>query len=290
MSDSNSINTSITLEDMQLKKKLWNEFYALEESFLAWLNNHAIVILDINASSPMFTKEGESAAFGYDYFTNASGKRLSRPPRYVRKCITFSSMELFEECQEKASLIEEKYREAAIFLKKDKSKLRFPQRFPLFFSNVEQINHSSDNAFSSKLISLRERFVLFSGLIDQDMAADIVSAFKKAGFSSLHVDYEPLTMEITVDGIELYRYFDCSEGSVLRCRRHTGTQYTVRILFGDAQRAVRSKFGLIVIDPESTPSFYKSPPRKKRSDTIELSSREVFLPYPFANRFFVTNN
>ncbi|WP_187379817.1 hypothetical protein, partial [Vibrio cholerae] len=227
--------------------------------------------------------------FGYDLLSNGS-KALSKPPRFIRKVISFEKKTDFDECRKQHDKVRSRYIAAASFMN-DKP-LSFPQRFPMFYLNrVTQINYTTDDAFNAKILPCNGRIAIYTGNYNVEYRHEILDTFKNAGITSITVDVDQwhLSMEASVDALELRKYFSCSPESVIHQRRPTGTQYTCRITHDGVP--ARAKFGLIVIPPSSRDClFFRSSPRKKRSDALGVRGKEVFLPMKFNYRLFITNN
>lgn len=272
------------------RSKLWSAFYEDEKQFYAWLCKNAITLLDINASSDMYDVEGQPVPFGYSMQIMKVGIRY-RPPRFIRKIITFRALELFDECKERHNVLTELYDKAVSFMNEDSKKPRYPNRFPVFYERVAQINHSQDDAYSARILPDEGQFTLYSGSVDAELNEDVHSAFKAHGFNSVETTYdkfgELMTIRVAID--ELRQYLECSDDSRVHVRHFTGSQYTCRISFDSGEsKAVRSKFGLIVVHPDDCPSIYATPPRKKRADKLELTARQVEMPVDLGFRVFVT--
>lgn len=276
-------------EQNKEKRALWTAFYDQEKSFLHWLNRHALVLLDIKASSPMFDITGIPVEFGYDQLSSG-GKALSKPPRFIRKVISFEKKADFDECIKQHDKVRSRYIAAASFMN-DKP-LSFPQRFPMFYLNsVTQINYTTDDAFNAKILPSEGRIVVYTGNYNVEYRHEILDAFKNAGIGSIAVDVDQwhLSMEASVDALELRKHFGCSPETVIHRRRPTGTQYTCRITHEGVP--TRAKFGLIVIPPNSRDClFFRSPPRKKRLDALDIRGEEISLPIKFNYRLFMTTD
>ena len=274
------------------RNELWGAFYEYEKRFYSWLSKSALILLDIKASSDMYDVEGQPASFGYSVQIVKVGVRY-RPPRFIRKVITFKSLELFEECKEKHNVLTELYDKAVTFMNEDSKKTRYPNRFPVFHERVAQINHSRDDAYSARILPDEGQLTLYSGNVDEEWNTDVHSAFKAHGFGSVETTYDKFgeLMTIRVDIDELRQYLECSDDSRVHVRHFTGSQYTCRISFDDdTPKPVRSKFGLIVVHPDSFPSIFATPPRKKRADKLELSARKVEMPIDLGFSVFVTES
>lgn len=276
-------------DERKTRRKLWSDFYEKEKAFFEWLNEKAVILKDIGSSTPMYSLTGEPANFGYDRYTLNTGQTTTRPPRFIRKIICFRDDFDLITCKSKHEDVEEAFVNAASFM--SEKEVRHPQRFPIFLENVEQINYSTDDAYSSRLIPPTGQFTLYSGPVDNELRALIVAKFKASGIKSLSIETDrfDLTMLVKIDIEELRSFFDCSESTIIHSRKHTGTQYTCRISFLDAnQKPMRCKFGLIVLNSD-TEEIYRSTPRKKRNDTLEEKAVEVFLPVDLGVRFFLSD-
>lgn len=278
--------------DRKERRERWTAFFDAEKVFFNWLNDHAFIMLDTKASSPMHDVTGNEANFGYEQYLSSSGKVMTRPPRFIRKVISFKNDRLFEECQDRIKKIESLFIDAVTFM--NDKKVSIPQRFPLFYSNVIQINHTTDSAFSAKLLPEDGRFTVYSGVYNAELQNDIIQSFKSVGFPSLSIETDKyhFSMKASVDIRDLRIYFNCSDTTQIHCRKPSGTQYTCRISFNDpSKKAVRSKLGLIVLPSDShSCAFFKSTPRKRRSDTLDQIGAEVFLPMYLGYRLFLTES
>ncbi|NOI32278.1 hypothetical protein [Vibrio coralliilyticus] len=276
-------------DERKARRKLWSDFYEQEKAFFEWLNEKAVILKDIGTSTPMFSITGEPAKFGYEHYTLNSGQTATRPPRFIRKIICLRDNSDLNACKSKYEVVKEAFVNAASYM--TEKEVRYPQRFPMFLEQVEQINYSTDDAYSSRLVPPTGKFTLYSGSLDKELRSLIVSEFKASGFKSLTVETDNfgLTMLVSIDIDELRSFFGCSESTIIRSRRHTGTQYTCRVSFLDAnQKSIRCKFGLLILD-SNTNEIYRSTPRKKRNDTLEEKATEVFLPVDLGMKFFLSD-
>lgn len=273
------------------KNTLWSTFYSEERDFYTWLTVHAEVLLDIKASSPMYDALGDVAEFGYSIKLTMNNQRSYTPPRFIRKVVTLETSELFCECKSRYENLLKLYNKAIEF--SGEKKTRLPQRFPMFYRNVTQLNYSQDDAFSAKVLPQKGIFTLYYGSIDRELAANINRIFGECGFDTLETNFDlsGLSMTITARIDELRQYLNCDKADNVHFRRHTGSQYTCRITHGtDEVRTDRSKFGFIIVHSERRPSFFATPPRKKRNDTLEQKATEAFLPIDLGYRVFISKN
>ncbi|EKA5635849.1 hypothetical protein OKZ62_001753 [Vibrio navarrensis] len=270
----------MTKQSSSGKASMWSAFYQKEQSLYDWLNVNAIVVLDINASSTMYDRNMVKQNFGYELRDSVDNFMHFAPPQYIRKCITFSDLTSYNAFQASMHDLRDEYRTLTNMAPEDKV---WPSRFPVFIDNAIQLTYSSDSAFSAKVLPESGDFVVIRGLDDQ-FAQDAVARLHEHGIDAfLEQRFE--TFSVKVDIGALRAYWNCRPEQRIHARRPSGVQYTARIRTDKG--TISSKLGFFVFKPDGVPTFYRSVPRKKRSDTIQDTAREVFLPVSCNFQFFI---
>lgn len=251
----------------QKHDQLWTHFYNEEQQYLDWLEKH---------SDPIYRGGEPSIRYREVQFGTAV---FHRPQKYIRHILVPHNLEL---AKEKMASVITAY-EAA--LTNDSKEVKYPGRFPTFLSNVERINVSIKDAWSSQRLTdkptmtLIKRYIL-SEQSEVEMANADLNKLLNNGFSSAALEKLELLDEchLLVSESDVVSFFELD---AVQKRLHTGSNYTARVTFDD-ERVETYSLNLLLV--ESEVPVFAAQPRKKRTDAYHLNEAlklPIDTPYYF---------
>lgn len=242
---------------------LWRKFYQCEQMLFAVLNSQCKCLYSAGDDE-----------LKYNEFRNQQGTVLCKPPRFVHWIGHFN--EDWDEVRMLSDDMKGYYYEAV-----GKSKFsKYPARFPVFYSNVEQINVTQNRAFSS--VQVDGDFVdlkTYSG--DSDATGDIES-LRASGFTAVIRD-ETFYRTLSIPVSEL---FTLAGTDRIQVRRPTGIQYRAVVRKKGETRGVRSKLGIMLIDKDSDPSLVFPHPEAPRPHSLAATGTEISVPLETPFQFY----
>ncbi|WP_305831172.1 hypothetical protein [Photobacterium leiognathi] len=237
----------------------WRNFYLLEEEFLKWLDENGVSLANDSDSTTYIEKM-------------VQGVRLTKPPKYIRQVLNLN-----HDCYEEAQTRFADVRQAFIDAKHDdgiddESKIRFPDRFPIFIdSAASQINIIKNAAYKSKVLKRNDtQLTLFKCNVEAEhLALDMFDKIS-AVYPSAEIFRSLLskTISISINGNDVLDKFDASE---ITMREYTGTQYRAKIVFDDERESEREKYGFLIV-PHSV-AIFDTVPQKRRNDAYKKEDR-----------------
>ena len=180
---------------------------------------------------------------------------------------------------------------------------RHPSRFARIYSNVEQINISTHDAYKSWRLKatenlpdnhyLKDCIIIKTLLVNRLPTAAVdkvidevqteVKGLSKRGLAAEVSVYGtlgvPSSVSILVKEKDLYRYLKTQH---IQARKKTGTRYNARIRHVGESASTRHSFGFILIDensPLTEKDIYQGPPQARRSHRLEVSGAELAWPH-----------
>lgn len=263
----------------KILKEKWVEFYETEKQMLAWFKDHAFIVKDF-----------DDEPFGYIEYETKVGPLLERPPKFIRKIVSFSDSN-WVKAKEWLSDLEYAYADA-IRAHRELSSLSvdddisYPERFPVFMEpTITQINFSIIPAYQSVRVPLEgDVLLLYLAMI---LEGDIDAMHQKLKALKLHFDSARLdidnkneTIELTIDAVEFHQY---AQATKIQRRHQTGNSYRARF-FDDNGLVRHGALGFLIVHPEQSLDIFASTPRKKRTDSLPDSAiieMPIELPHTY---------
>ncbi|MCI3067347.1 hypothetical protein [Escherichia coli] len=242
----------------------WKMFYLTEQKLFHMLNEQCQCLYS----------SGDDE-LKYSEFKNQHGTVLNKPPRFVHWIGHLKGDA--DEIKERAALMRNDYVRAV----GEKKFTKYPSRFPVFYSNVEQINVTQHRAFSS--VRVEGEYVTVKTYFDVNDIPPDMEKLRAAGFTPEVMD-EVLFKSLVIRTDELY---ELAGADRIQARRQTGIQYRATVRRAGETRGVRSMLGLMVIDQHSNPAVVFPVPEAPRPHSLAVAGREVLLPVETPYQFFI---
>lgn len=241
----------------------WRIFYYAEQSLFNMLNEQCQCLYSAGDDE-----------LRYSEYQNQHGTVLNKPPRFLHWIGHLQCSD--EEAKEQLHLMQNCYARAT-----GKNFKKYPSRFPVFYSNVEQINVTQHRAFSS--VRVEGEYVTVKTYFDVNDIPPDLEKLRAAGFTPEVMD-EVLFKSLVIRTDELY---ELAGADRIQARRQTGIQYRATVRRAGETRGVRSMLGLMVIDQHSNPAVVFPVPEAPRPHSLAVAGREVLLPVETPYQFFV---
>ncbi|HGA5099706.1 TPA: hypothetical protein ACISXK_004657, partial [Salmonella enterica subsp. enterica serovar Weltevreden] len=242
----------------------WKMFYLTEQKLFHMLNEQCQCLYS----------SGDDE-LKYSEFKNQHGTVLNKPPRFVHWIGHLKGDA--DEIKERAALMRNDYVRAV----GEKKFTKYPSRFPVFYSNVEQINVTQHRAYSS--VRVEGEYVTVKTYTDvKDIPPDL-EKLRAAGFTPEVLD-EVLFKSLVIPVAEFY---ELAGADRIQARRQTGVQYRATVRYVGESRDVRAMLGLMVIDQDSDPAVVFPVPEAPRPHSLAVAGREVQLPVETPYQFFI---
>lgn len=241
----------------------WRMFYLSEQKLFTMLNDQCQCLYS----------SGDDE-LKYSEFQNQHGTILNKPPRFVHWIGHLKGDA--DEIKEQAGLVRNDYVRAV----GQKKFTKYPCRFPVFYSNVEQINVTQHRAFSS--VRVEGDHVAVKTYFDVNDIPPDMEKLRAAGFTP-EVRDDVLFKSIVIRTDELY---ELAGADRVQARRQTGIQYRATVRHTGESRGVRAMLGLMVIDQHSNPAVVFPVPEAPRPHSLAAAGREILLPIDTPFQFF----
>ena len=282
-----------------LVKGFWHNFFCYEERFLEWVNQNTEVITSLEQDDLL------SYRSIYDTQGQAVQGHTKAPQAFRHVCFLRNAddaNELLERIRELKRVYLLPVLTEAKEMKLSQSEIdelmgRLPNRFPEYYSGIDQINISINDAYSSKRITqdTKERLTIKTYLLtDKNNFSEIKAEAEKDrsvlvrfGLNSASVNSERIkvgVIKLDIDASELVRI---SKAESLQLRVHTGDQYRAR-LFEQSGTTSLVRFGLIILDAHC--SIHHVLPRPQRSISLQKIGRQFELPISSCSNFSIWIN
>lgn len=264
-----------------INRSAWRAFFEAEKALFERLN-------DTSFCECLYGSE-----LAYLTYHNAAGVQLEKPPRYVHWVGQLVCPAAEQHCQ---TLMAE-MRKAYQAVQPDKPLL---SRWPSLYHEVEQLNISCYDAYSSYRLKAGERFELNHWALTgsnhdelQEKVDEQVASLHKFGLLSASKEmviqqglqgrfYEALSL--TVSNNELFRFAGSRH---IQARRHTGQHYRALLRHEGQSAGRRVNLGLIIIDADSELQLHHSLPQAPRPHRLELTALQLELPVPTTYTLYI---
>lgn len=243
-------------------KRLWYEFYLIEKALFEWANECCECLWSAHDGPLTYRK----------YQHPLTLKWQEKPPRFIHwigRCYGYE-----EQGQAISRQLVEAYDMAA------GKNAKHPSRFPLWFSEVEQINVSMSKAHMSLLMRSGwiELYTVGAGSSMERIEADL-QVLLDTGFdakidrAATSFGEGDVALQIGVASIRRV-----ANTSAVRVHKQTGIQYRARIRHNNASSATPCRLGFIICDSKSEALVVPSSPQGPRPHSLKNTARQIALP------------
>lgn len=252
------------------EKANWKAFYKAEKELFEFINRNCQTRYQIEGCEPK-----------YQEFHTKLGSIIEKPPRFIRYIgsISYGKSDFLSLRQE----VSAKYK-IAMAGKYKKDHCRFAQ----YFTNIQQINISVNDAYQSTTLNTTNEVIVKSSYLDKANEIGLCETYaqdtielKKTGLTSAKVVYETLNslgemaISISVDPSEFFAF---AQATKIQVRRNTGKQYIARIRAVGQSKSIRTNLGCIVVDESSATNIFESLPQAPRPHRLDARGLEISLP------------
>lgn len=272
-------------------KQLWHSFFNHEQHLLNWANNNTTVLYSIEPKELLM------------YRPFLDDEQLTKPPKHIRHICCLNSSVDPEEFEVLFSELKEMYRKAlieqAIADNKELS-IKFPNRFPIFRHNIQQVNISVNEAFSSKNklladVNDEQTISLSSVLVIEPKDLDFmknemngqVEILQRFGLRSAKImeTTDSKVISLTLD-INLKELFSLAKAESLQFREATGAQYRARLFTSNNETPPeRVRFGFIILNDNAQINHVL--PQPPRPHSLKNSGNRFELPISTAIEIYI---
>lgn len=250
-------------------KAAWKKFYGIEKNLFAFLNDCSQCLYYIG--------EDDAQDLSYRQYKTSLGTVLEKPPRFIHQVRKLLSKSYEGEYTSLVATLKKAYSRAA-----GNEFKKYPVRFPEFYRNVEQINISSNAAFSSKPL-LPDDIVILKQAEQcdeskQSLMEDIIKLEQQGFYGSTIFEGSDGYNTTWCLGIPTDTICSFSKSGLVQTRKRTGVQYRALVRACGKSKGVRCKLGLMVLDEVSGALIVNSPPQAPRPHSYRAAGTQITLP------------
>lgn len=251
-------------QNIEVKSRLWSLYYSAEKELFKYVRENSEVITELNPP---------------EYIVKVDLNLVTeQAPNYVRGIYQLKTKENDEIFIELLNSLKKTYKNALLASKKAFNK--YPARTAVFYSDLNQINLSSHNAYESLKLKEDTNFgSVFTHKIKsredlentKEFIEELQLKFKLLGIkTSVIQKLDELCLYLNVDDI-----FKYAKTKNIQARRLSGTQYRALIRFNGDSKGYRKNYGFMVLESNSTCNVFTSNPEALRPHSLELSGKQI---------------
>lgn len=247
-------------------RQLWKTFYNSEQKLFKMLNKQCTCLYSSGDEELRYVK-----------FVCDNGAVLTKPPRFIHWIghLKNDPDEIINQCR----IVRREYASAM-----GKKFMKYLSRFPVHYTNVEQINVRQHLAFSS--VRVTGEYVTLKNFFDTKDILPYMEKLRAAGFTPKVID-NVLFKSLMLSTAE---FFDMAGSDHIQMRKCTGMQYCATVRRAGQSRGDRVMLGLMIIDQHSNPAVVSPLKEAPRPHSLAACGREILLPVDTPYQFYARHS